>query len=581
VAPPIDTPHPGRRAILKLAAISLLAPALINSPTATAAVAPSPVPATVRRLKLSSGLLREIDPSEHVRQLPPEVRLGRHARSYRVFANDQVEAGRFVLAAVTWTASSAASSMRLLVRARVRSGWLPWQDLHEDDHRPDGDSTEAASARAGSTPLIVPDADAVGIRIETRGGLPADLELVLVDTATSTPDTLAASSAELMTTTAATRPTILTRAEWGADESIREPGEPDYGQVLGGFVHHTAGTNSYYESDVPSIIRSIYVYHVTVRDWRDIGYNFLVDRFGRIWEGRYGGVDRAVIGAHTAGYNAYAFAMAAIGTYTSQIPESALLTAYHQLFAWKFSLHGVNPSVTVSYPGGQALLPISGHRDADSTECPGTQLYSALPAIRSGVAALMSDFPRAASALRLEGPASGYVGSTAQLNIYWSAGGWVSGIVNLQVWNDGAWRYVRQIQVTNGRASVPITVDRTRTYRVAARYAPGVQLGYSQNVTVNALPRPAAVRLSAPSTAELGSTVRIDVYWTSGVGLTGRVNLQRKSGSSWVYDQQVEVRAGRGATTITLISTSTYRAYAQPLPGIQSSISREITITAV
>ena len=116
---------------------------------------------------------------------------------------------------------------------------------------------------------------------------------------------------------------------------------------------------------------------------------------------------------------------------------------------------------------------------------------------------------------------------------------------------------------------------------MAARYAPGVQLGYSQNVTVNALPRPAAVRLSAPSTAELGSTVRIDVHWTSGVGLTGRVNLQRKSGSTWVYDQQVEVRVGRGATTITLISTSTYRAYAQPLPGIQSSVSREITITAV
>ena len=200
-----------------------------------------------------------------MRQLPSEVRRGRHARSYRVFANDQVEAGRFVLAAVTWTASSAASSMRLLVRARVRSGWLRWQELHEDDHGPDGDSTEAASARAGSTPLLVPDADAVGIRIEASDDLPADLELVLVDTATSTADTLAAADAELMTTSAATRPTILTRAQWGADESIREPGEPEYGQVLGGFVHHTAGTNSYYASDVPAIIRSIYVYHVTIR----------------------------------------------------------------------------------------------------------------------------------------------------------------------------------------------------------------------------------------------------------------------------------------------------------------------------
>ncbi|NHA01756.1 hypothetical protein G5V59_24240 [Nocardioides sp. W3-2-3] len=97
-----------------------------------------------------------------------------------------------------------------------------------------------------------------------------------------------------------------------------------------GFVHHTVNANNYTAAQVPGIIRGIYNYHVKTRGWSDIGYNFLVDKFGRIWEGRYGGVDRPVVGAHTQGYNQYSFAMSAIGNYDVAAPSSAMITAYAQ-----------------------------------------------------------------------------------------------------------------------------------------------------------------------------------------------------------------------------------------------------------
>ena len=104
------------------------------------------------------------------------------------------------------------------------------------------------------------------------------------------------------------QPVIYSRAQWGADESIRGKSSLHYGDVHAGFVHHTVNANDYTRAEVPGIIRSIYAYHVKSRGWSDIGYNYLVDRFGRIWEGRYGGVDRPVVGAHTLGYNDDSFA---------------------------------------------------------------------------------------------------------------------------------------------------------------------------------------------------------------------------------------------------------------------------------
>ena len=116
---------------------------------------------------------------------------------------------------------------------------------------------------------------------------------------------------------------IYSRAQWGADEQhARASRSLHYGEVHAGFVHHTVNANNYTRAEVPAILRSIYAYHTQSRGWSDIGYNFLVDRFGRIWEGRYGGVDRPVVGAHTLGYNDDSFAMSAIGNFEIAQPPA-------------------------------------------------------------------------------------------------------------------------------------------------------------------------------------------------------------------------------------------------------------------
>jgi len=168
---------------------------------------------------------------------------------------------------------------------------------------------------------------------------------------------------------------------------MRSKSSLHYGDVHAGFVHHTVNANTYTRAEVPALLRSIYAYHVRVRGWSDIGYNYLIDRFGRIWEGRYGGIDRAVVGAHTLGYNDDSFAASAIGNYQIAKPSKAMIQAYAALFAWKLSLHGVNAASTHQWVTKRWFEAINGHRDAASTLCPGQYLYHRIPTIRKLAAA--------------------------------------------------------------------------------------------------------------------------------------------------------------------------------------------------
>lgn len=304
------------------------------------------------------------------------------------------------------------------VRTRLTgAGWSKWQTLHGGDcpceyctqqrvavaagHGPNMDSPEFAQARQGTDAMAVGEVDQVQLRVISPGGhLPEDLRLSVVDPQpTITTHKAATSSAaahspaeagddlELVAesiTGLAPKPKILTRSDWGANEKLRS-GSPSYGTIKAGFVHHTVNANDYTRKQVPSIIRGIYAYHTQSRGWSDIGYNFLVDQFGRIWEGRYGGMRRPVIGAHTLGYNHLSFAMSAIGNFDIAEPPPAVAEAYAALYAWKLDRHDV-PAKSTPKLDGRRFKAISGHRDAGSTACPGRYLYAQLPSIRTKAA---------------------------------------------------------------------------------------------------------------------------------------------------------------------------------------------------
>ncbi|MCA6093668.1 N-acetylmuramoyl-L-alanine amidase [Streptomyces sp. SCA3-4] len=194
------------------------------------------------------------------------------------------------------------------------------------------------------------------------------------------------------------RPRIVTRAGWGADESIRERGFAYTTTVRAAFVHHTASGNGYSCAQSASLVRGIYRYHVVSSGWRDIGYNFLIDKCGKIYEGRAGGVAKPVRGAHTLGFNANSMGIAVLGSFEESNPPNAVVNALAGLTAWKLGLYDVNPLGTARLVSGGGnlfkkgttvrLKVISGHRDGYATECPGDRLYKRLGAIRTAAARL-------------------------------------------------------------------------------------------------------------------------------------------------------------------------------------------------
>lgn len=194
------------------------------------------------------------------------------------------------------------------------------------------------------------------------------------------------------------RPGIVTRKGWGADESLRERTFAYTSTVKAAFVHHSATGNNYTCAQAPSVLRSIYRYHVQSSGWRDFGYNFAIDKCGNIYEGRAGGVTKAVLGAHTLGFNTNTMGVVVLGTFSSTNPPTAALNAISKLTAWKLGLFGRDPKGKVTLVSGGSgkyakgtsvkLNVIVGHRDGFATECPGIRLYNKLGTVRTTAAAL-------------------------------------------------------------------------------------------------------------------------------------------------------------------------------------------------
>ena len=195
---------------------------------------------------------------------------------------------------------------------------------------------------------------------------------------------------------AANEPVIVSRVAWGADEEIVRASPIIAPTLRLAVVHHTAGTNSYSRAQSAAIVRGIEVYHVQGNGWNDIGYNFLVDRFGTIYEGRGGGIDQNVIGAHAQGFNSGTVGVSMIGNYTAAVPPKAQQDALVRLLAWRLDVAHIDPLSTVVYTsGGNAkfragklvtLNAVSGHRDTGPSECPGNGAYALLPALTRRVA---------------------------------------------------------------------------------------------------------------------------------------------------------------------------------------------------
>lgn len=298
----------------------------------------------------------------------------------------------------TWTGRR---DPQIRFRSRLRGQWTPWRPATVMHDEPDAGGVETSSTR-GTHLVWIGRSDGIDIRVD--GNRPADLSLVLLHPrrlrgdATVRPRLRSSrtrgrvSGRGRLTRKTVTQPAMLTRKKWGADESWRS-GSPTYNKTLQQVhVHHTASGNDYGEADVPALLRGFYRYHTKSLGWSDIGYNFLVDKFGRIWVGRSGGPAKLVRGAHTLGFNATSTGISVIGNYDSVSPTPQIISAVAALAAWKIAPYGLDPlgSATVTSEGSDkfrarrvvSLPVIDGHRDTNDTACPGGRLYAQLPAIR-------------------------------------------------------------------------------------------------------------------------------------------------------------------------------------------------------
>ncbi len=206
---------------------------------------------------------------------------------------------------------------------------------------------------------------------------------------------------------AAPRPQIVTRTEWGAD--LRQGGcpprvHPSYGRVRAGVIHHTVTANDYSENEAASIVLGICRYHRNGNGWNDIGYQALVDRFGNVYQGRAGGLTKAVVGAQAQGFNEQTTAISSIGTHTKEAPTGAAQRSIVNYLAWRLAVAGIDAVGTTTlvsaggelsrYPSGRRVrLPeVVDHRMLGLTACPGDSLDALLVRLRRKIAARIEQF---------------------------------------------------------------------------------------------------------------------------------------------------------------------------------------------
>ncbi|GAA1886025.1 hypothetical protein GCM10009814_14970 [Lapillicoccus jejuensis] len=477
---------------------------------------------------------------------------------------------RFTAAGVTWSATGAPADVVVQVRVKERSGWSGWTRLAVAGG-PDAGSADArrAAGRRSTEPVSTAGATGVQVRVDSPDGTtPRGLQLVYVDPGTSAADANPSGrpAASAQGAAVGSRPTIITRAQWGADESLRDC-DPTYAPTVRvAFVHHTVTTNSYAPGDSAGIIRGIYAFHVQGNGWCDLGYNVVVDKYGQVFEGRAGGVDRPVLGAHTLAFNWDSFGVAALGDYSAASPSSAMLGSISSVVGWKLGLYGRNPGGQdrltsaggdgARWPAGTVITfnVVSGHRDAWSTDCPGARLYGALASIRqSAYARLVSTTrtvddlyavwgttqwpPSGRTELHVQSGASGFAARAADVTTKWGTG------------NPAQWRYFIGSRSGDTRPDlIGVQTAGTRSGRLEVHEASWAS-GYQDTDTVTATPFAAG----AQAQVAVGGPGGGNLYVVYPNRSTGRVEIHGLSASSgwnqWVLHSSTVVPAGYFAST--------------------------------
>ncbi|ARE75092.1 N-acetylmuramoyl-L-alanine amidase [Streptomyces sp. NPDC059558] len=368
----------------------------------------------------------------------------------------------FGLLGVTWTDPGA--EVKGSIEARTRNAktgkWSQWITLEQAKANLDG---KRPGMRGATEPVWVGLSDGAEVRVGgDAAALPAGMELALVDPgsagdakkpgdikaepaafAAPADDPVPPTPAEPPTTpgpaSTAPKPEIVSRVQWGADESLNNEG-PIYlpgAKIKAVFVHHTAASAPYECSESAAIVRGLHVYHVKENKWRDLGYNFLTDKCGTIFEGRQGGVDQPVMGAHSYGWNSESTSVSVLGDYTGAGASAAALDAISKVAAYKLGQYDGDMSGTTTLTAGATqtnffgktftekqtyeFKTLSGHRDGFNTQCPGNSLYPQLeqlrtsgPAARLKVTTVNGDAAQPGASFQTSGPLTvGFDTSTA------------------------------------------------------------------------------------------------------------------------------------------------------------------------